>query len=68
MTSPASSDSLSLRTLTVPSAATNSSRTWVAVSTVVDFSLSKKSLPAMWATRAFEPLAGHCCIILWGCF
>jgi hypothetical protein len=57
-----------LSTVSLPSAATNSIFTSQGFSSVVEFSLSKKSPPSMWTTCALDPDSGHCCIILWGFF
>src|ERR1700722_10118025 len=60
----------------MPPESTNSMRTLVAAPTVVDFSLPKKSLSLMWATRVMELegdpdielCRGQFFIILCGCF
>ena len=54
----------SFSTVVFPSPATNSILTSVALSMVVDLSLSKKSFPSMWATRALDPDSGQGFIIL----
>ena len=67
-TSPASSATRSLRTVAAPSASTNSMRTSHGRSTVTERSLPKKSPSRMWATRVFDPEAGHGFIMRCGCF
>src|SRR5579871_4598605 len=53
--SPLVSGILCFRTFAAPAESTNSMRTSVAELTVTDFSLPKKSLLLMWATRVTEP-------------
>ena len=67
-TSPASSGTLALRTVTAPPASTNSMRASHGCSRVTERSLPKKSFSCMWATRVFDPDAGHAFIIRCGCF
>ena len=67
-TSPASRGTRSFRTLTAPPASTNSMLTSHGRSTVTERSLPKKSPSRMWATRVFDPSAGHGFIMRCGCF
>ena len=66
-TSPASMGTFSFRTATAPPASTNSMRTSHGSSTVRERSLPKKSPSCMWATRVFDPDAGHGFIMRCGC-
>src|SRR5580698_7806962 len=65
--SPLVSEILCLRTFTAPAESTNSIRAPAAEFTVTDFSVPKKSLPFMWATRVTEPEFGQG-FIFDGCF
>src|SRR4029434_6652588 len=71
-TSPSVSGIFCFRTFTAPKESTNSIRASlicvpVAELTVTDFSLPKKSLLVIWATRVTEPDFGQG-LILCGCF